>query len=97
MKRRLKDAEAALDKKAFAKYPELTEDDVKTLVVDDKWLGSLAAAVGGETERVSQRLTGRVRELAECYDAPLPELSTRAHDLEARVGAHLQKMGYVWD
>ncbi len=97
LKKRLKAAEAALDKKAFAKYPELTEDDVKILVVDDKWLGSLAVAVGGETERVSQRLTGWVRELAERYDAPLPALSVWAHDLEAKVGAHLQKMGYVWD
>lgn len=97
LKKRLKDAEAALDKEALDKYPELSEDDIKTLVVDDKWLGSLAVAVSGETERVNQRLTSRVRELAERYDAPLPALSARAKDLEAKVGAHLQKMGYVWD
>ncbi len=26
--------------KALAKYPTLSKDEVKTLVVDDKWLGS---------------------------------------------------------
>ena len=97
LKKQLKEAGAALDKKALDKYPELSVNDIKTLVVDDKWLGSLAVAVGGETERVSQRLTSRVRELAERYDVPLSALSTRAQDLEAKVGAHLQKMGYVWD
>ena len=38
LKKRLKDAEAALDAKAYAQYPKLTEAEIKTLVVDDKWL-----------------------------------------------------------
>jgi type I restriction enzyme M protein len=97
LKKQLKDAEADLDEKTFYKYPELREDDIKTLVVNDKWMAALGAAIGGELERVSQRLTGRVRELAERYGVPLPALGARVADLEAKVGAHLQKMGYVWD
>src|SRR5208337_3462886 len=38
---RLKDAEADLDAKALAKYPRLTEAEIKGLVVDDKWLAAL--------------------------------------------------------
>ena len=38
-----------------------SEDEVKTLVVDDKWLASLAAAVQTELDRVSQALTGRIK------------------------------------
>ena len=60
-KGRLKAAQEDLDAKLDAKYPKLTEDEIKTLVVDDKWLATLAAAVQGELDRVSQTLTGRIR------------------------------------
>ena len=64
----LKEAEAALDAKAYAQYPKLTEAEIKTLVVDDKWLAALDAAIHGEMDRVSQQLTQRVKELAERYE-----------------------------
>ena len=38
MKREIKSAEAALDQLAYEKYPELTIDEIKALVVDDKWV-----------------------------------------------------------
>ena len=38
LKRRLKEAEATLDAKAYAQYPKLSEAEIKALVVDDKWL-----------------------------------------------------------
>ena len=44
-KKAIKDAEAALDGKALAKYPTLSKDEVKTLVVDDKWLAGIAATI----------------------------------------------------
>ena len=66
-KGRLREAEDDLEAKVDAKYPKLTENEIKTLVVDDKWLGTLAAAVQGELDRVSQTLTGRIRQLAERY------------------------------
>jgi type I restriction enzyme M protein len=96
LKRRLKEAEAALDTKAYAHYPKLTEAEVKVLVVDDKWLAALEAAVHGEMDRVSQQLTQRVKELAERYEAPLPQLQCRVAELEAKVDGHLQRMGYSW-
>ena len=45
-KKALKDAEAALDAQALAHYPTLTEAEIKTLVVDDKWLDTLDTAIG---------------------------------------------------
>ena len=62
------------------KYGKLTEDEIKTLVVDDKWLAALAAAVQGELDRVSQALTGRIRQLAERYATPLPQLTDEVAD-----------------
>ncbi|MBN2685299.1 MAG: type I restriction-modification system subunit M [Pontiellaceae bacterium] len=94
LKNKIKDADAELDAKAYAQYPKLTEDEIKTLVVDDKWLAALEAAVHGEMDRISQALTRRIKELAERYESPLPELTDRVAELEAKVSIHLERMGF---
>jgi type I restriction enzyme M protein len=96
LKRTVKDQDAALDALAYAKYPKLSEAEIKTLVVDDKWMARLSAAVKGELDRVSQTLTGRIRELAERYATTLPKLTDEVEALSARVDEHLKKMGAVW-
>jgi len=53
--------------------------------------------VQGELDRVSQTLTGRIRELAERYATPLPQLTDEVAMLAARVDEHLKKMGAVWN
>ena len=95
LKKKLKDAEADLDAKAYAHYSKLAEDEIKALVVDDKWLAALDAAIHGEMDRVSQQLTRRVKELAERYETPLAQLSDRVAEMEAKVNAHLQRMGFA--
>lgn len=94
-KARLKTAQEELEAKLDAKYLKLTEDEIKTLVVDDKWLATIAAAVQGELDRVSQTLTGRIRQLAERYATPLPQLTKELATLANRVDGHLKKMGAV--
>ena len=96
LKKRLKDAEAALEAKAYAYYPKLTEAEIKALVVDDKWLAALDTVTHGETDRVSQQLTQRVKELAERYEIPLPKMVSRVAELEAKVNRHLGRMGFSW-
>ena len=59
-------------------------------------VGTLAAAVQGELDRVSQTLTGRISELAERYATPLPQLTDEVAALAGRVDGHLKKMGAVW-
>jgi len=95
LKRAIKMLDAALDRLAYEKYPKLTEAEIKTLVVDDKWMARLSAAVQGELDRVSQTLTGRIRELAERYATPLPQLTDEVATLAARVEAHLKQMGFI--
>jgi len=94
--KKLKDAIKALEAKVGAKYAQLTDAEIKTLVVDDKWLAAFAAAVQSELGRVSQGLTGRVRQLAERYATPLPQLTTEVATLAVRVEEHLKKMRAVW-
>lgn len=91
-----KDAAAALTAQVTARYATLTECDITALVIEDKWLATLAHAVQSELDRVSQALTGRIRELAERYATPLPQLTDEAACLAARVDAHLKQMGAVW-
>jgi type I restriction enzyme M protein len=95
-KARLKTAQDDLEARLDAKYPTLTVADIQTLVVDDKWLAIIAAAVQGELDRVSQTLTGRIRQLAERYATPLPQLTDEVAALAARVDEHLKKMGAIW-
>ncbi len=96
VKSRLKAAQDALEAKVAAKYGELSEGEIKTLVVDDKWLAQIATDVQSELDRVSQALTGRIRLLAERYATPLPQLIENVKALTARVDEHLKKMGAVW-
>ena len=96
LKKQIKEADAALDQRALAKYPTLTQSDIQSLVIDDKWMARLASSVQGELDRVSQTLTGRIRELAERYATPLPQLTDEVAMLAAKVEAHLAKMGASW-
>jgi type I restriction enzyme M protein len=96
LKRSVKEQDAALDKIAYEKYPRLSEAEVKSLVVDDKWMSHLSASLDSEVDRMSQALTGRVRELAERYATPLPELNEELAVLAIRVDEHLAAMGATW-
>ena len=92
LKRTIREAEAALDQLAYDKYPQLTEAEIQTLVVDDKWLTTLTAAVQGELDRVSQTLTSRIGLLADRYTVPLGQIIEEVAGLAARVDGHLDKM-----
>ena len=95
-KKKIKAAEKALDDKVIAKYKALTEAEIKVLVVGDKWMKSLEQAVKGEMDRISQRLTGRIKELAERYATPMPKLTLETETLAGKVDKHLTKMGFKW-
>jgi type I restriction enzyme M protein len=90
--RRIKDARKALETKAARQYAALSDEEIRALVIDDKWMTRLAADVQSELDRVSQGLTGRVRELGERYAVPLPELLTDLDRLSTRVDAHLKNI-----
>lgn len=94
--KKVREARAALDRKVAAKYGELDADEVKTLVVDDKWMNALNRAVKLKMERISRNLTGRIKTLSERYAAPLPETAERVRDFTAKVAAHLAKMGFAF-
>jgi len=91
-----KEASESLDKAIFAHYPKLKDNEIKTLLVEDKWQASLRGALEAEVERVTQRLAHRVKELEERYSSSLPQLTKNVSELEAKVAAHLKAMGLEW-
>ena len=47
LKKRVKTAETELDAKVYAHYDGLGEDEIKSLVVDDKWMTTIEAILLG--------------------------------------------------
>jgi len=90
----VKELETKLDTDTFNYYFNLTESEIKELVTYDKWLANLAKQINADVERVAQRLTVRVRELAERYEFTLGQLTQSVEDLEKQVETHLVAMGF---
>lgn len=88
--------EKELDTKVFERYKELTDEEIIELVVDDKWISVLDNAIRIEMQRISQRLTQRIKDLADRYKTPLPLQLKIVKSLEEKVNAHLVKMGFTW-
>ncbi len=93
-KKQIKQVEKELEKKVIEKYPTLSIEEIKTLVVEKKWIDALKKRIMGEVDRLSQILAGRVKELAERYAETLPQIEEATEELTQKVEAHLEKMGF---
>jgi type I restriction enzyme M protein len=85
-----------IDTKALKHYQKLTSNDVKEIVIEQKWMFAIKGLIDSEMERISQRLSNRIKELIERYESPLPEIEKELSTLEKKVKNHLQKMGFTW-
>ena len=92
-KRTARAAETKLDEQVLARYGTLTAAEIVELVVDDKWMASLQAAIGRLVERMTGEIVGRVRMLEARYARPLAVLERRAEAYGAKVEDHLKRMG----
>ena len=93
----VREARIKLNQQILARYARLTATEIKTLVVEDKWFADIQGAVEGEVQRLTQHLTGRVKELEERYAKPLPELEREVETFGAKVEGHLKEMGLAWE
>lgn len=93
-KKAVKEAEEALTEATLKKYPDLTEEEARVLVVDDKWLTDIADLIEAEIEARTEQMTARVRVLTERYGYTLPEITLEMKELSALVEAHLAAMGF---
>ena len=77
-----------------AKYDSLTEDEIRTLVVGDKWAASIEDAIDQQVEQLTHELVDRVSVLEARYAESLPDLVRRVEDLDAKIEGHLERMGF---
>jgi type I restriction enzyme M protein len=82
--------------RVISKYGQLTEVEIKTLVVEDKWIANLAIEVQDELGRVSKNLTGRILDLAARYVLPLPSIENEVEEYSKLVDDHFKKMVLAW-
>jgi type I restriction enzyme M protein len=92
-KRAAKEAQAALDIATLKTYGDLTEADVKTLVLDDKWATTISGHTVGEVNALTLTLVGRIQQLGERYAQTLADLDVELSRLEGKVADHLADMG----
>ena len=94
-KKVVKETEEALTEETLRKYPVLTEEEIRTLVVDDKWLSDIADLIEAEIEVRTENLTTRVCVLAERYGRTLNEIVEKSNELQALIEEHLSTMGFA--
>lgn len=87
---------AALDQLEKDKYPTLTEEEIKELLVNRKWYYTIFEGISALYAATSHSMANRILELAERYEHTLPELELDVADYEAKVKAHLERMGFIW-
>lgn len=92
-KKLVKDAQAALDNNTLAQYGKLTEDEVKQLVICDKWESAISERVTGEVTKLTHNLVARIKELGERYDTTLGALELEIEEQSAKIAQHLADMG----
>ncbi|CAG0938857.1 partial putative type I restriction enzymeP M protein, partial [Candidatus Brocadiaceae bacterium] len=93
---KIKAAKTDVEKKVIAQYPKLSIDETKNIVVDKKWMHNMEQRIRTEMDNISHRLTQRIKELVERYEATLPTLTNEVDVLEKKVNSHLKSMGFVW-
>ncbi len=92
-KKAVKEAQADLDLATLKKYGDLTEEDIKTLVLDDKWRATVVRRVANEVEALTLDLVARIQQLGERYAATVKDLDDELEHLESKVAGHLADIG----
>lgn len=92
----VKELNAELEIKVKAQYSELTDGEILELLVNRKWYYTVFDGIKNLYVTASHNMANRIIELAERYEDTLPFLNAEADELEKRVTAHLERMGFEW-
>ena len=91
-KKEAKEAQAALDDLTLKRYGDLTETDIQTLVLDDKWAATIGIRIDQEISALTLALVSRIQQLGERYAETVDDLNVELERLEAKVARHLADM-----
>lgn len=96
LKRQAKEAREQLDQKVIAKYGELTEEEIKHLLFDRKWLVHLASEIESLFNQQVNAYSTRITNVARRYVRTLPAIEDAVERSRANVMSSLERMGYTW-
>lgn len=88
-RKNLRQAQGELHRAALERYGELSEADVKALVLVDKWAVTVTQRIDGVVITMMLALASRLRELGDRYGRTLSEIDSEVEDLSARFEKHL--------
>ena len=91
-----KDLKALVDdltEKVKEKYAKLAPEDIRTLVIEKKWIAEIKDRSQAESKRVSESISAEVAALNRRYATPLPEMEAEISRLGSKVGEYLKSMG----
>lgn len=91
----LKQKRSELTDAVVAKYASLTEDEIRTLVVERKWLATVIDGCMALMQTVTHRIGTEVASLVERYENTLPELTKEVSEYESEVNGYLAEMGFT--
>ena len=75
------------------KYPQLTLEEIRHLLVEEKWFAVIYSGIDAIHEAVSHHLSARVTQLVERYEYTLKECEDEVDQYETKVKSHLERMG----
>lgn len=93
-KKETKEKEAELERLVLQKYPTLTEEEIKDLVINKKWFVAIDERINDLLEQTAYNTSARLKELAQRYEETLPEINKKVEELENKVTKHLEEMGF---
>ena len=77
------------------KYASLTENEIKMLVVERKWLASVVGGCEALMQNVTHQIASDVTALVERYETTLGATENQVKDLEQQVLQSLKEMGFT--
>lgn len=92
----IKAAQKALDDLVLAKYAVLTDEEIKHLLFDCKWMPRLYGDINGEIDRILNDYVSRVITIAKRYEHTLGEIENKTAKSKEAVRQALERMGYKW-
>jgi type I restriction enzyme M protein len=96
LKEKKKTKEGELVELIALKYTTLEETDVKSILIEGKWMKAIKGVVENELDSTILKLSKRLSELNDRYLVPLPIIEKEREELSQRVKAHIEKMGVKW-
>ncbi len=88
--------EKKLDAATEAKFAELAETEIQTLLFDDKWFAALRMSIMGLFDSALRKFATGLADLAMRYGETLSELESKVAKSQSDVHAVLREMGFNW-